>query len=189
MDGWNTSFLLGWPIFRGYVSFRECTFLWPQSAKKFCKSSFLACCQATYQIWWIWFNFLSCANSLSFGFSFQFIDWNVFSPQSHKIASPKNPSFYGFQQICPCFNHFRQRVRPAKGSLRKLSSFRMCLSCERLLGGCAAPVVFTPKVQPQGFTKLEGLWIRIWCVAHTLLFFILSVFVNVCVYNCIYIYI
>ena len=24
MDGWNTSFLLGWPIFRCYVSFREC---------------------------------------------------------------------------------------------------------------------------------------------------------------------
>ena len=24
MDGWNTSFLLGWPSFRGYVSFREC---------------------------------------------------------------------------------------------------------------------------------------------------------------------
>ena len=24
MDGWNTSFLLGWPIFSGYVSFREC---------------------------------------------------------------------------------------------------------------------------------------------------------------------
>ena len=24
MDGWNTSFLLGWTIFRGYVSFREC---------------------------------------------------------------------------------------------------------------------------------------------------------------------
>ena len=23
MDGWNTSFLLGWPIFTGYVSFRE----------------------------------------------------------------------------------------------------------------------------------------------------------------------
>ena len=23
MDGWNTSFLLGWPIFGGYVSFRE----------------------------------------------------------------------------------------------------------------------------------------------------------------------
>ena len=23
MDGWNTSFLLGWPIFRGYVSFME----------------------------------------------------------------------------------------------------------------------------------------------------------------------
>ena len=24
MDGWSTSFLLGWLIFRGYVSFREC---------------------------------------------------------------------------------------------------------------------------------------------------------------------
>ena len=24
MDGWNTSFLLGWPIFRCRVSFREC---------------------------------------------------------------------------------------------------------------------------------------------------------------------
>ena len=23
MDGWNTSFLLGWPLFRGYVTFRE----------------------------------------------------------------------------------------------------------------------------------------------------------------------
>ena len=23
MDGWNASFLLGWPIFRGYVSFGE----------------------------------------------------------------------------------------------------------------------------------------------------------------------
>ena len=23
MDGWKTSFLLGWPIFRCYVSFRE----------------------------------------------------------------------------------------------------------------------------------------------------------------------
>ena len=23
IDGWNTSFLLGWPIFRCYVSFRE----------------------------------------------------------------------------------------------------------------------------------------------------------------------
>ena len=23
MDAWNTSFLLGWPIFRCYVSFRE----------------------------------------------------------------------------------------------------------------------------------------------------------------------
>ena len=23
MDGWNTSFLLGWPIFTGYVRFRE----------------------------------------------------------------------------------------------------------------------------------------------------------------------
>ena len=25
MDGWNTSFLLGGPIFRGYVSFRDCS--------------------------------------------------------------------------------------------------------------------------------------------------------------------
>ena len=25
MDGWNSSFLLGWPIFRCYVSFREGT--------------------------------------------------------------------------------------------------------------------------------------------------------------------
>ena len=25
MDGWNISFLLGWPIFRCHVSFRECT--------------------------------------------------------------------------------------------------------------------------------------------------------------------
>ena len=24
MDGWNTSFLLGWPIFRCYVSFKGC---------------------------------------------------------------------------------------------------------------------------------------------------------------------
>ena len=29
MDGWNTSFVLGWPIFRCYVSFREGTlFTW-----------------------------------------------------------------------------------------------------------------------------------------------------------------
>ena len=27
MDGWKTSFLLGWPIFRYYVSFRECNFI------------------------------------------------------------------------------------------------------------------------------------------------------------------
>ena len=25
MDGWNTTFLLGRPIFRGYVSFRDCS--------------------------------------------------------------------------------------------------------------------------------------------------------------------
>ena len=25
MDGWNTTFLFGWPIFKGYVSFREGT--------------------------------------------------------------------------------------------------------------------------------------------------------------------
>ena len=29
MDGWNTRFLLGGPIFRGYVSFRECNYLEP----------------------------------------------------------------------------------------------------------------------------------------------------------------
>ena len=23
MDGWNITFLLGWPLFRGYISFRE----------------------------------------------------------------------------------------------------------------------------------------------------------------------
>ena len=28
MDGWNTSFLLGWPICRGYVSFREGNYYW-----------------------------------------------------------------------------------------------------------------------------------------------------------------
>ena len=28
MDGWNTSFLLGWPIFRDYVSFREGNYYW-----------------------------------------------------------------------------------------------------------------------------------------------------------------
>ena len=27
MDGWNTTFLLGRPIFRGHVSFRECRYL------------------------------------------------------------------------------------------------------------------------------------------------------------------
>ena len=25
IDGWKTSFLLGWPIFRGYVTFRQCS--------------------------------------------------------------------------------------------------------------------------------------------------------------------
>ena len=29
MDGWNSSFFLGWPIFRGHVSFRECNILTP----------------------------------------------------------------------------------------------------------------------------------------------------------------
>ena len=28
MDGWNTSFLLGWPIFRGYVSFKGCIYIY-----------------------------------------------------------------------------------------------------------------------------------------------------------------
>ena len=27
MDGWKTTFLFGWPIFRGYVSFRECIYV------------------------------------------------------------------------------------------------------------------------------------------------------------------
>ena len=54
MDGWNTSFLLGWPIFRFYVSFRECM-LWfhiswiigPKSADNiFCtKAAVVACTQ------------------------------------------------------------------------------------------------------------------------------------------------
>ena len=28
MDGWNTSFLLGWPVFRGHVCFRECMLIY-----------------------------------------------------------------------------------------------------------------------------------------------------------------
>ncbi len=36
MDGWNTTFLLGRPIFRGYVSFRECIYC---EAVAFSKSS------------------------------------------------------------------------------------------------------------------------------------------------------
>ena len=34
MDGWKTSFLLGRPIFRGYVSFRECTCFSPEMEVK-----------------------------------------------------------------------------------------------------------------------------------------------------------
>ncbi len=34
MDGWKTSFLLGWPIFRCYVSFRE------GNGSHFCKTRF-----------------------------------------------------------------------------------------------------------------------------------------------------
>ena len=26
IDGWKTTFVLGWPIFRGYVSFKECKY-------------------------------------------------------------------------------------------------------------------------------------------------------------------
>ena len=33
MDGWNTSFLLGLPIFRGYVSFREGSFTFSSQKK------------------------------------------------------------------------------------------------------------------------------------------------------------
>ena len=36
MDGWNTNFLLGWPIFRGYVSFRECKPQGKSSSDTFC---------------------------------------------------------------------------------------------------------------------------------------------------------
>ena len=41
MDGWNISFLLGWPIFRGYISFRECI------------SSYqiAACCYVSFMSW------------------------------------------------------------------------------------------------------------------------------------------
>ena len=46
MDGWNTTFLLGWPIFRGYVSFREgidkseiCRFFWGVGVVFFKKKS------------------------------------------------------------------------------------------------------------------------------------------------------
>ncbi len=44
MDGWNTSFLLGCPIFRGYVSFRECIdhFNWHFSiGEQFAKKLFM----------------------------------------------------------------------------------------------------------------------------------------------------
>ena len=34
MDGWNSTFLLGWPIFRCHVSFRECNF-----SGRFCLAS------------------------------------------------------------------------------------------------------------------------------------------------------
>ena len=33
MDGWKTSFLLGWPIFRYYVSFRECIYIKGETQK------------------------------------------------------------------------------------------------------------------------------------------------------------
>ena len=35
MDGWNTTFLLGWPIFRGYVSCREGKYGIPESFQRF----------------------------------------------------------------------------------------------------------------------------------------------------------
>ena len=34
MDGWKMTFLLGWPIFRGHVSFRECKISKCQKRKK-----------------------------------------------------------------------------------------------------------------------------------------------------------
>ena len=38
MDGWNTTFLLGRPIFRGYVSFREGTLNRFKIVEKYAKS-------------------------------------------------------------------------------------------------------------------------------------------------------
>ena len=38
IDGWEITFLLGWPIFRGDVSFRECTYMkggkWPHEQRE-----------------------------------------------------------------------------------------------------------------------------------------------------------
>ena len=50
MDGWNTTFLLGWPIFRGYVIFRECNPLaeknkktdWIENSHSICLLTLLA---------------------------------------------------------------------------------------------------------------------------------------------------
>ena len=40
MDGWKTILLLGWPIFRGYVSFRDC---FSQNGVCFCMCFFARC--------------------------------------------------------------------------------------------------------------------------------------------------
>ena len=56
MDDWNTSFLLGWPICRGYVSFREGRsqwrnqFLWKVSEQEWSRTKCTGEIQIVYQI-------------------------------------------------------------------------------------------------------------------------------------------
>ena len=53
MDGWNTLFLLGWPIFRCYVSFRECTGfiarLWLSDCFRLAKGVYPVVCLCTWR--------------------------------------------------------------------------------------------------------------------------------------------
>ena len=56
MDGWNTTFLLEWPIFRGYVSFREgkiCDMLlyYCVNLCKTCSSCCCCCCCCCCYYW------------------------------------------------------------------------------------------------------------------------------------------
>ena len=43
MDVWKTSFLLGWPSFRSYVSFRECIFCFNYDSSLLCCLDFVFC--------------------------------------------------------------------------------------------------------------------------------------------------